>query len=239
MKALILAAGTGSRLMPLTRNTPKSLVKLNGKPMIEHILDALTQFKLEEFIIVTGYLHEKIEAYFADRAEKVKFIYNDRYNTAGNCYSMLVAEKYLAESDFFKIDSDLIFSSEIAANLLAAKGDIRVTADVKDDLGAEEMKIKIDNSHRIVDFSKEIPPKEAWGESIGIEFLTSDGGRAVFTALQKMMETGREMGYYEEAYGMVARNQNIVTAVPLPPKAPWIEIDNQADLKAAQKLFAD
>jgi CTP:phosphocholine cytidylyltransferase-like protein len=90
MKALILAAGTGSRLMPLTKNTPKSLVKLNGKPMIEHILKALEQFKLEEFVIVTGYLHEKIETYFADRSEKVKFIYNDRYNTAGNCYSLLV-----------------------------------------------------------------------------------------------------------------------------------------------------
>ncbi|MDA3862335.1 MAG: phosphocholine cytidylyltransferase family protein [Deltaproteobacteria bacterium] len=239
MKALILAAGTGSRLMPLTKNTPKSLVKLNGKPMIEHILKALEQFKLEEFVIVTGYLHEKIETYFADRSEKVKFIYNDRYNTAGNCYSMLVAEKYLAGSEFFKIDSDLIFSAEIAANLLAVKGDVRVTADVKNDMGAEEMKIKIDNSQRIVDFSKEIPPKEAWGESIGIEFLTSKGGRAVFTALKEMMETGKEMGYYEEAYGMVARNQGIVTAVPLPPKAPWIEIDNQIDLKAAHKLFAD
>jgi choline kinase len=146
---------------------------------------------------------------------------------------------FLAGSEFFKIDSDLIFSAEIAANLLAVKGDVRVTADVKNDMGAEEMKIKIDNSQRIVDFSKEIPPKEAWGESIGIEFLTSKGGRAVFTALKEMMETGKEMGYYEEAYGMVARNQGIVTAVPLPPKAPWIEIDNQIDLKAAHKLFAD
>ena len=82
MKAIILAAGMASRLRPLTLHTPKSLLTIDGKSLLQRSMDALIQNGIKDFVIVTGYLHEKIEAFvkeqYADTIS-VKFIYNNVY----------------------------------------------------------------------------------------------------------------------------------------------------------------
>ncbi|HUU00027.1 MAG TPA: phosphocholine cytidylyltransferase family protein [Myxococcota bacterium] len=237
MKALILAAGVGSRLRPRTNQLPKTLVAVNGKPIMGHILDALQTVPLEEIVIVSGYLSEKIVGFTRSRKGNFRIVKNNRFRSSGNGYSLLLAREQLAGSDFFKIDADLIFDAEIATGLLAAPGDVRLVVELKDNMGAEEMKIEVDRQGNILDISKEIPPARAWGESIGIEFCTAAGGRLLFAELESMIGAGLRQGYYEEAYARLARKGAHVTATRVMPGQHWIEIDDERDLQRAKEMF--
>lgn len=103
--AIILAAGFGSRLRPLTLTTHKAQTKVNGVPMIERQIEFLRERGVEEIIVVTGYLHETFN-YLVENYN-VKLIHNDKFAEYNNIYSMYVAMNYLGDS--FVINSDTYF----------------------------------------------------------------------------------------------------------------------------------
>lgn len=102
MRGIILAAGMGTRLRPITLNTPKSLIKIKNKPLIERQIEFLREKGIDEIIIVTGYLRDKFN-YLVDKYN-VKLIYNNKYNEYNNIYTMYLAKDYLADS--YVIDAD-------------------------------------------------------------------------------------------------------------------------------------
>lgn len=127
-RAIFLAAGFGSRLVPITLNTPKPLVKVKGKKIIETLLDAVVAAGIEEIIIVTGYLHEQFEI-LLKKYPNIKFVYNDKYNEANNISSAyLVKDKfanaYVLESDLFLYNPDIIKKYEYQSNFLAKYVDV-------------------------------------------------------------------------------------------------------------------
>lgn len=103
MRAILLAAGMGTRLRPLTLTTPKSLVKVNGQPMLERQVEFLREIGVEEIIVVTGYLSEKFE-YLKDKY-RVKLIHNDKFDVYNNIYTMYLVREYLGDS--YVIDADV------------------------------------------------------------------------------------------------------------------------------------
>ena len=103
MRAILLAAGMGTRLRPLTLDTPKSLVKVNKKPMLETQIEFLREKGINEIIVVTGYLSEKFE-YLKDKYG-VKLVHNDKYDIYNNIYTMSLVKEYLPDS--YVIDADV------------------------------------------------------------------------------------------------------------------------------------
>lgn len=103
MKAILLAAGMGIRLRPLTLDTPKSLVKVNGKPMLETQIQCLKEKGIEEIIVVTGHLHERFD--YIKEKYGVKLIHNDKYDIYNNIYTMYLVKDYLPDS--YVIDADV------------------------------------------------------------------------------------------------------------------------------------
>lgn len=103
MRAILLAAGMGTRLRPLTLETPKSLIEVNGKPLLERQVEFLKEKGINEIIVVTGYLNEKFE-YFKEKYG-VKLVFNDKYDIYNNIYSMYLVREYLADS--YVIDADV------------------------------------------------------------------------------------------------------------------------------------
>ena len=93
MKALILAAGMASRLRPLTANTPKCLLKIGERCLLQRSIDALIASGIDELVIVTGFLREKIESFVASHYPnlKVKFIFNEVFDSTYNIYSLWLA----------------------------------------------------------------------------------------------------------------------------------------------------
>jgi NDP-sugar pyrophosphorylase family protein len=86
MKAVILAAGIASRLRPLTNDRPKCLLEIGGKCLLQRSFDGLIQNGITEFVVVTGYLHEQIEAFLNNRYQEVSitYIYNEQYASTNN-----------------------------------------------------------------------------------------------------------------------------------------------------------
>ena len=122
MKAVILAAGIASRLRPLTDTTPKCLLKIGERCLLERAFDALIQNGFDEFIIVTGYRQQQIVDFLQTRypERKVTFIYNDRYESTNNIYSLWLTRPYADEEEVLLLDSDIVFDPQIVAKLLGS-----------------------------------------------------------------------------------------------------------------------
>lgn len=103
MRAILLAAGMGTRLRPLTLETPKSLIKVNGKPLLERQIEFLKEKGINEIIVVTGYLKEKFE--YLKEKYGVNLVFNDKYDIYNNIYSMYLVREYLEDS--YVIDADV------------------------------------------------------------------------------------------------------------------------------------
>lgn len=103
MRAILLAAGMGTRLRPLTLETPKSLVNVNGKPMLETQIEFLREKGIDEIIVVTGYLSEKFE--YLKSKYGVTLVHNDKYDIYNNIYTMNLVKEYLPNS--YVIDADV------------------------------------------------------------------------------------------------------------------------------------
>lgn len=203
MKAIILAAGMASRLRPLTLNTPKSLLTIDGKSLLQRSMDALIQNGIKDFVIVTGYLHEKIEAFvkeqYADTIS-VKFIYNNVYDSTNNIYSLWLARPEAEGEDFLLLDSDLLYDPQIITEVMANKA-ANVLTLIKHDLGEEEMKVVTDADGVIKEISKTCNPSDAAGESLGIEKIGKEYSAALYKELEVMMNTEHlENKFYELAF---------------------------------------
>lgn len=123
MKALILASGKGNRLRPLTDDIPKALVKINGKTLLERIVDSLLTEKIEEVIITTGFQAEKIENFIKEKYPRlnVLFVLNQKYETTNYIYSMWLARDFLKDDDVIYFHSDVFFDSKLVSELLKSK----------------------------------------------------------------------------------------------------------------------
>ena len=203
MKAIILAAGMASRLRPLTLTTPKSLLKVGERSLLQRSMDALIANGVKEFCIVTGYLHEMIEDFvqkqYADGI-KVTFIYNKVYETTNNIYSLWLARPFAEGEEVLLLDSDLLYDPQIVTRVLATDAPNVLTL-IKHELGEEEMKVVTDAQGSIKEISKTCNPADAAGESLGIEKMGKEYTKALYRELEPMMnEEHLENVFYERAF---------------------------------------
>jgi choline kinase len=120
MKGVILAAGTASRLRPLTDNTPKCLLSIGGEAILGRTLDNLSAAGIDEIVIVTGYLAPLVRRYAAEKFPglRLTFIHNDVYAATNNIYSLWLAKEEVFRSGMLLLDSDIIFDGKILEALL-------------------------------------------------------------------------------------------------------------------------
>lgn len=112
MRAILLAAGMGTRLRPLTLETPKPLIKVNGERIIERQIKFLNEVEINEIVVVTGYLNEKFE--FLKEKYGVKIVHNDKYDKYNNIYTMYLVRDYLKDS--YVIEGDIYMNKNFLKN---------------------------------------------------------------------------------------------------------------------------
>lgn len=203
MKAIILAAGMASRLRPLTLTTPKSLLKVGERSLLQRSMDALIANGVKEFCVVTGYLHEMIEDFvrkqYADSI-KLTFIYNKVYETTNNIYSLWLARPFAEGQEVLLLDSDLLYDPLIVTRVLASDAPNVLTL-IRHELGEEEMKVVTDERGSIKEISKTCNPANSAGESLGIEKMGVEYTKALYKELEPMMnEEHLENVFYERAF---------------------------------------
>lgn len=204
MKAIILAAGMASRLRPLTENTPKCLLKVGEKCLLQRSIDALASNGIRDFVIVTGYLHEMIETFVAEQYGdniNVKFIHNDVFDSTNNIYSLWLARPEAEGQEILLLDSDLLYDPRIITKVMESDADNVLTL-IRHELGEEEMKVVLDRENgTIIEISKTCNPADAAGESLGIEKMGCRYTSALYKELEPMMnEEHLENVFYERAF---------------------------------------
>ena len=203
MKAIILAAGTASRLRPLTSNTPKCLLKVGQRTLLGRSMDALIAAGIHEFVIVTGYLHEQIETFVRQtygESISVCFIHNKDFETTNNIYSLWLARPEADGEEVLLLDSDLLYDGEIVKRILQDSHDNVLTL-IRHELGEEEMKVVMDSDGSITEISKTCSPALAAGESLGIERMGKAYTTALYKELDVMMNREHlEIKFYELAF---------------------------------------
>lgn len=118
MKAVVLAAGEGARLQPITATRPKHMIQVGGKPILEHCLDALKSSGITEVIIVTHYMGNAIQQYFGDgEGMGLDITYAEQAEMLGTANAVSVVEPYI-DGDFVIINGDLLFSHKTMANVV-------------------------------------------------------------------------------------------------------------------------
>ena len=198
-----MAAGTASRLRPLTEHTPKSLLNIGERPLLQRSMDALIENGVREFVIVTGYLHEQIEEFVKKTygsSISVRFIHNEVYDSTNNIYSLWLARPEAENEDFLLLDSDLLYDPKIVGEVLKSDAPNVLTL-IQHELGEEEMKVVTETDGSIKEISKTCNPADAAGESLGIEKIGKAYSVALYKELDQMMNKEHlENKFYELAF---------------------------------------
>ena len=243
MKAIILAAGKGERLMPLTSDTPKSLLELkNGTTLLESQLININKTGISKIAIVTGYLTEKIESKVEVYSEKynidIQIIYNPFYDISNNLLSLWQA-KHEMESDFIIINGDDIFKDSVLLALLEHDKNQIITMVIyrKKKYDQDDMKLIIKNG-KVLKVSKKITLNEANGESIGMIRVTGEARTLMIDTMEKMVRIKKniQVFYLEVIQELI--NQGIKVGFHEISPKDWAEIDFHPDLEDIRKKIS-
>lgn len=240
MKAIILAAGVGSRIRPLTDNCPKCLLKVDGKTILEMMISHLQGCGINEVVFVLGYLQEQIKGFVKTNFPDLKahFVTNVRYAETNTGFSLMLTREYIKESNFIKFDADVVFDKEILKKLIECEYVNCLCIDKNINLDAEEIKVVIEDENRVIKASKTVNPKDAVGESIGIEKISSETAKLLFAELEKMMEDEKNhQEYYESAYERLIEKSVPFHALDI-SGLKWTEIDTKEDFIIAERIFS-
>lgn len=233
MKALILAAGLGTRLAPITNDRPKSMVLVNGKPILVKQIENLINNGINDIIIVTGYKSEIIEKLISENYPYINIIKSSDYMNTNNMYSAYLARKLLENEDFLMMNADVYYDESIITELLK---DNYVNAIVTDigSYNEESMKV-IEKNSKIISISKQISEEDALGNSIDVYKFSKEAGKLFFKKCCEYIETKLELKLWSEVALNDILDEIDFTACPL--KGRWVEIDNHEDLQMACDLF--
>ncbi len=245
--AIILAAGQGTRLRPITNNIPKCMVEIASKPMLDWQLDVLTEAGIENIVVVTGYLDGKIDD---PRIEKV---HNEEYNSTNMIYSLFCAEKYL-QGDVIISYGDIIYSEEVLSKVMNSEEDIVVASDEEwlpywqqrcdDPLSDAETFRKGANNRVLTLGQKAKSIDEIEGQFTGLIKLSGEGCldyKATYhtckedlECLENAWESGRSLrnAYMTDILNHLA-GEGKVHYTPI--QRGWFEVDNQRDLQIANR----
>ena len=241
MKAVILAAGIASRLKPLTDNTPKCLLKVGDKSVLERTVDNIIANGIKDIVVVTGYLREMIENFLLEKYREINFtfIFNEKYDSTNNIYSLWMTKEELLGHDMLLLDSDIVFDGRIIGQLLNSNYEncLAVRSDQK--LGKEEIKLLLNDDGSIKEIGKVIDPNAAVGESIGIEKFEKKFVWRLFTILDIKILDKHEVNIFYEAAFQDALNSG-VKIYPIDAESyKCMEIDTLEDFETAGELVKE
>jgi choline kinase len=235
MKTVILAAGAGSRLKPLTDHTPKCLLKVGGKCILEMTVENLLATNNSDIIIVTGYLENKIREFLGKRFPQLKiaYIHNNFYASTNNIFSLWLAKDAVLGDDMMMMDSDIVFDKRIITKLQNS-GYRNCLALKQHDVHDEEIKVKTDPQGRVIEISKEVNLSEATGESIGIEIFGKEALKELYFIIDRKVVTEKKVNqFYEAAFQELSENDLYIVDTT---EYFCMEIDTEEDLRTAQEL---
>lgn len=228
-KAVFIAAGFGSRLAPITLNTPKPLVRVNGTRMIETMLDAVTAVGIDEIYIVTGYLSEQFDV-LLKKYPTIKLIENKRFNEGNNILSAaLVCDKF---SNAYILDGDIVLKNKnLITKYQYSNNYLGIFKDKTDDWC-----LKTKKNNTIID-SISVGGQNCY-QWVGISYWDEESGRKLATDIPFVIDMpGGKERYWDQVALEYCKKNYVVNVRPC-NECDVMEIDSFAELKAIDKSYA-
>jgi len=233
LKAIILSAGQGRRLMPLTSNMPKCCLPLHGISILEWQLSQIAQSDINEVVVVTGFEHEVVDSIVNHiNGIKVRTLHNPMFAHTDNLGTCWEARSEM-EGPFVLMNGDTLFEAAVLQRLLACETAYPITlaSDSKSHFDLDDMKI-ISDGARLLKVSKQLDISLVDGESIGLMVFNQAGADAFTEKLEEMMDKVDALKlWYLSAIDQLA-SQGIAGICPIDGLS-WCEVDDAADFKAA------
>lgn len=235
-RAVVLSAGKGSRLLPLTEDRPKCLIEFAGRTLLEWQLDSLEAAGIDDIVVVTGFRDAMVDAVVAARtgSASVRTFFNPFYHVADNLGSIWLARAAF-DTDLLILNGDTLVPPELIATLLRdATADVTVTVDRKPAYDADDMKV-LEANGRLLRIGKSLAPGAYNAESIGLLGMTAAGARTFIDLVDRIMHTPEgTANWYLRAIDRLA-DHHPVGIVSIEGMA-WQEVDYPADVEAAEIL---
>jgi len=250
MRAIILAAGEGSRMCKLTQNIPKPLVNVNGKSIIERQLSILKQNDILDIIIVTGPHHEKFNF------KNVVYVNNLDYKKHDTLGSLMTARDYMND-EIITTYADQIFEEKILKSMTEFTGDIGIAVDLdweknyvnRDQHPKSEAENVLINGNEILEIRKNIfecKKNEKIGEFLGLMKLSRKGSK-IFLDKYSELEISHQGKFHNASSLEKALISDMIQELidseinvePIYVSGKWCEIDTPQDLEIARKIFEE
>lgn len=233
MKAIVLAAGVGRRLAPLTDTTHKCLVPVGGRPLLERMLTALDLEGVRETILIVGHCADQIRALAGDRFGRMRIRYVDNPGYAkGSALSLYTARAHLLEPSLI-MDADVLFPRAFLRGLLGAPAPSALLVDAGFKDTGEEVKVYT-RGDRVIALGKKVVPEayDGVGEGVGFFKCGAEAGPTLVARLEQVIEESGGNNEYEDAIHMLVAERYVgwvnVTGLP------WTEVDFQEDVARAE-----
>ncbi len=238
MKAIILSAGQGKRLLPLTASVPKCLLDVAGRTILEWQVDTLHQAGVDDIVVVTGYGASKVDNLIAEHYANrgVRTLYNPKYSVSDNLVSCYWARNEM-DQDFLLLNGDTLFETEVVRQLLESPvTPITVTINSKESYDEDDMKVILDQ-RRLVRIGKDLPVDRVHGESIGLIRFLGEGPAIFSEALEGAVQDPESSGrWYLSVIDSLAQHMPVMTYSIT--GLSWCEIDYRNDLENAGSVMA-
>ena len=227
MRAIILAAGVGTRLSPLTNGCPKCLVDVGEKPLIDYQLEALHGVGVDDLVLVVGYEADQIKTHCGSG---VRYIENPEYLTTNSIYSFYLAREEL-DTDLFLFNCDVVFEGAVLQRMLASGHPNVVAVDSHAPKTAGEMNVVCDRDGRVQEISKQVDPGTADALSTQLVKFDAAGARAVAAEVEVLISEGRKEVFPTTAYRPLISAGSLFAVEG--GDLPWAEIDSIEDYEHA------
>ncbi|MFS0736590.1 phosphocholine cytidylyltransferase family protein [Sphingomonas sp. 1P06PA] len=236
--AILLSAGQGSRMLPLTTEMPKCLIDFSGRSLLAWQIEMLARGGVKRIDVVTGFMTDKVSdeiTRLGDGRVEIRTRFNPFYKVADNLGSCWIAREAM-EDDFLILNGDTLVSEEIVRRVQEG-GDwpIAVTVDVKADYDSDDMKVTRDGDGRLQRIGKTLSADETNAESIGFLAFRGDGPAIFLNAVAAAMRTpeGVQHWYLKVIDSLAATGKVGTVSIE---GLGWAEVDFLNDIEIATQL---
>ena len=231
MKAIICTAGEGKRLRPLTKDRPKSLIKVGDKTILEYMLDNISECGIKEVILIVGYNADVVRDKIGEKYKncKIKYYVNIDYSKTDNMFSLWMARSEIEDGIIF-FNADIIFHINILKELLNSPYPNAIAVDDKIEIVDDSMKVKIEEG-KVKAISKKVTGANGW--AMGIYKFSSEGAKNYYKEVAGLVNSGAPDASFVKPVELVSQYSDVY--VVSTRGWPWVEIDNFEDFEDAKK----
>lgn len=244
MQAIILAAGFGSRLRPLTNSMPKSLTEVNGTPLLINSLTILAANKVKETIIVVGHMRDKIitQIGFEFNKMKITYIENTIYKTTNNIYSLYLAKDFVHD-DVILLECDLYYNDELIKTILSGKSECNILTSPYNPTTMDGTVVEVSAENIVTQLyvkKQQYSNFDYLGKQKTVnvyKFTKNFIIKKFFPAIELYIKTQSVNSYYELVLGaLIYLQSDDISSIEI-SEDKWAEIDDLNDLKLAEEKF--